>query len=272
MLKVIVLEDEPAARRELVLLTPWDKYGMVCAGEAADGAEGLALVEAKAPDIIVTDIRMPGMDGLSFIETLVKNAAEKAVAAPEVIILSGYSEFEYARRAMRFGVDEYLLKPVEDEALEASLLRKAAKIRARSPHHKAELLFFAESERKQFDEECLSYVDEAIRIIGERYIQGVSIEEAAGELGLSAGHLSRIFKRGTGYTFVDYLTHVRIKRAMELLRDPGVKVYEAADLVGYLDARYFAQVFKKIAGVTPREFKDGIVSIPASSEKGFEFV
>ncbi|PKL03962.1 MAG: DNA-binding response regulator [Spirochaetae bacterium HGW-Spirochaetae-9] len=270
MLKVIVLEDEPAARRELVLLTPWEKYGMICAGEAADGAEGLVLIEEKNPDIVITDIRMPGIDGLSFIETLVKRAAEKEIATPEVIILSGYSEFEYARRAMRLGVDEYLLKPVEDDALEAALLRKAAKIRSRSPHHKAELLFFNESERKQFDSECLSYVDESIRIIEERYIQGVSIEEVAGELGLSAGHLSRIFKRGTGYTFVDYLTHVRIKRAMELLRDPAVKIYEVADLVGYLDARYFAQVFKKIAGVTPHDFKDGIVSIPASSDPGFE--
>jgi len=97
----------------------------------------------------------------------------------------------------------------------------------------------------------------------------VSIEEVAGELGLSSGHLSRIFKRGTGSTFVDYLMRVRIKRAMELLRDPSVKVYEVADLVGYMDARYFAQVFKKIVGLTPREFKDGTASIPAPSATGF---
>lgn len=265
MLKVLVVEDEPAARRELVLLTPWDKLGMICSGEAADGAEGLAQAKALSPDIVVTDIRMPGIDGLSLIEALVDRAAREDVAPPEVVILSGYSEFEYARRAMRFGVDEYLLKPVEDNALEAALLRKAVKIHARSPQRRAEKLFFSESERRKLDEEGASLVDAAIRAIGERYIQGVSIEEVAAELGLSSGHLSRVFKRGTGYTFVDYLMHVRIKRAMELLRDPSVKVYEVADLVGYMDARYFAQVFKKIVGLTPREFKDGTANIPAPS-------
>lgn len=268
MLKVLVVEDEPAARRELVLLTPWDRLGMVCAGEAAEGREGLALALAISPDIVVTDIRMPGMDGLAMIEALAARAAEAGGEPPEVIILSGYSEFEYARRAMRFGVDEYLLKPVEDEALEAALARKAAKIGARSPRHRAEKLFFTEDERRLLDEEGANHVDAAIRIIGERYIQGVSIEEVAGELGLSSGHLSRIFKRGTGSTFVDYLMRVRIKRAMELLRDPSVKVYEVADLVGYMDARYFAQVFKKIVGLTPREFKDGTASIPAPSATG----
>lgn len=89
MLKVLVVEDEPAARRELVLLTPWDRLGMVCAGEAAEGREGLALALAISPDIVVTDIRMPGMDGLAMIEALSARAAEDGGEPPEVIILSG---------------------------------------------------------------------------------------------------------------------------------------------------------------------------------------
>jgi two-component system response regulator YesN len=271
MLKVIVVEDEPAARRELVLLTPWDKFGMICAGEAADGAEAIEKIKSTSPDIVITDIRMPGMDGLSLIEALCSFAAAEEKETPEVIILSGYSEFEYAQRAMRFGVDEYLLKPIEDEALGAALLRKAAKIHARSPQHQAEKRFFTKDELQHLDQEGSTFVDSAIDIIGRRYIQGVSIEEVATELGLSSGHLSRIFKRKTGLTFVDYLMHVRIKHAMELLHDPGAKIYEVADLVGYEDPRYFAQVFKKIVGVNPREFKDGTFGIPGTTAKGFQF-
>jgi len=78
-------------------------------------------------------------------------------------------------------------------------------------------------------------------------------------LGISAGHLSRIFRQETGYTFVDYLMYVRVKRAAELLRDPSVKIYEVADLVGYSDVRYFGQVFRKVTGLTPREFREGSV-------------
>ena len=269
MLKVIVLEDEPAARRELVLLTPWDELGMVCAGEARDGIEGLKLADAVSPDIVITDIRMPGMDGLAFIEALSKKTVQAGSAFPEILILSGYSEFEYARTAMHFGVDEYLLKPVEDDVLKAALMRKKEKIRVNSAQNRTEKMFFSEYERRNLDDECSGYVDAAIKLIADRYIQGISIEEVASELGLSSGHLSRIFKRETGCTFVDYLMHIRIKRAIELLKDPTVKVYEVADLVGYMDARYFAQVFKKITGMTPRDFKDGTVNAAPSNGTGF---
>ncbi|HWR11036.1 MAG TPA: helix-turn-helix domain-containing protein [Rectinemataceae bacterium] len=270
MLKAIVIEDEPAPRRELVLLTPWEELGMVCAGEAADGLEGLELTGRVSPDIIILDIRMPGMDGLAFIEELFRRSASTESSFPEIIVLSGYSEFEYARAAMRHGVDEYLLKPVEDKVLKAALLRKKEKIRANSAQNQAQKPFFSEYERKDAGEEHDGYVDAAVKLIRERYIQGVSIEEAAQELGVSSGHLSRLFRRETGYTFVDYLVHIRVKMAMRLLRDPTVRVYEVADLVGYEDTRYFAQVFKKVSGMTPREFKDGIANMPQPSGTEFQ--
>ena len=102
------------------------------------------------------------------------------------------------------------------------------------------------------------YVSQAIELITARYIGGITIEEAAEKLNISASYLSRLFKQETGYTFVDYLTYYRIKRAVELLKDPSVKVYEVADLVGYSDARYFSQIFRKLTGVTPKEFRDSL--------------
>jgi two-component system response regulator YesN len=268
LLKSIVLEDEPAARNELVLLTPWEELGMVCAGEAGDGLEGLQLANRIKPDIIVSDIKMPGMDGLAFIEELSKRTRASEDVFPEIVILSGYSEFEYARTAMRLGVDEYLLKPVEDEALKAALLRAKERIMANSAQSRTEKIFFSEYECKCHHEEFSSYVDAAVKLIGDRFIQGISIEEAASELRLSSGHLSRLFKRETGYTFVDYLTHIRVKRAIELLQKPASKIYEVADLVGYSDARYFAQVFKKITGMTPKDFQDGHSNTPRPSGIG----
>jgi two-component system response regulator YesN len=119
-------------------------------------------------------------------------------------------------------------------------------------------MFFKEYDASQDRGPYADHVEGAVRIIHDRYISGVTIEEAAAALGISSGHLSRIFRQETGYTFLDYLMYVRVKRAAELLRDPTVKVYEVADLVGYADARYFGQVFRKITGLTPREFRDGL--------------
>lgn len=256
MLKVIVLEDEPMVRRELALLTPWDDLGIIFSGEASNGSEGLVLAEKVRPDIVVTDIRMPGMDGLGFIAEASSRFAAAGIPVPEFIILSGFSEFEYARSAIRLGVSEYLLKPVGDEDLRAALLRAKERISSRSERSRTEKALFSEYAVPAGRAPGDSYVESTVRILKDRYIQGVTVEEAAAEIGLSAGHLSRLFKQETGYTFVDYLMHVRVKRAAELLRDPTVRIYEVADLVGYSDARYFAQVFRKITGLTPKEFRD----------------
>ncbi len=266
MLKSIVVEDEPAARRELVVLTPWDDLGIVCSGEASDGIEALELTKRLQPDIILTDIRMPRMDGISYIRTVAESV--EPAAFPEFIILSGYSEFEYARTAMMLGVDEYLLKPVEDIALRAAILRATARIEERTERAQTERNFFHEYDPASSASGSSNLIDSAVRLIKSHYIQGISIEEAAAGLKISAGHLSRIFKQETGYTFVDYLMYIRIRRAIELLRDPTIKVYEVADLVGYSDARYFGQVFKKITGLTPREFKAGEKTAASPSAQG----
>jgi two-component system, response regulator YesN len=255
MVKVIVLEDEPAARRELVLLTPWDEVGLVFSGEASNGTEGLALAERVLPDVVITDIRMPGLDGLGFVTEWDARCRSAGREMCECIILSGYSEFEYARSAMRLGISEYLVKPVDDQDLHAALVRARDRVTGRSDRNRSERLFFNEY-RNPADSPYIDHVGGAVRLILDRYISGVSIEEAATALGISAGHLSRIFRQETGYTFGDYLMYVRVKRAAELLRDPNVKVYEVADLVGYSDVRYFGQVFRKATGLTPTEFRD----------------
>ncbi len=268
MLKVIILEDEPMVRRELALLTPWDDLGIIFSGEASNGLEGLDLAVKVQPDIVLTDIRMPGMDGLGFITELGARCTAAGISVPEFIILSGFSEFEYARSAIRLGVSEYLLKPVSDEDLRAALVRAKERILSKSERSRTEKALFVEHSVPNGTQPADGYVAGTVRILNERYIQGVTIEETATEIGLSAGHLSRLFKQETGYTFVDYLMHVRVKRAAELLRDPTVKIYEVADLVGYSDARYFAQVFRKLTGMTPKEFRDdtGHTDRPTSQE------
>ena len=268
MTKVLVVEDESIVRRDLVLTTPWEEIGCICIGGAENAQEALDFIREQKPDIIITDIRMPQLSGLELIDIVAELCAVDDEYWCECIILSGYSDFEYARRAMRSGVQEYLVKPVDDDELLASIVRAKKRI----DEHKSDdtlkkkldgtsgslFMLFKEYNLTNQKSANARYVSEAIKSITEHYVGGISIEDAAEALSISSSYLSRIFKTETGYTFVDYLTYYRIKRAAELLEDQAVRIYEVADLVGYSDARYFSQIFRKLTGMTPKEFRDSL--------------
>lgn len=124
MIKVLLVDDEPGVCELLVRLIHWDELGMVHIGCAYDGIEAASTIGLQKPDIVITDIRLPGMTGLELVEK------EQGPDAPSFIVISGYREFEYARRAVKFGVEDYLLKPLQEDDLNNVLRRLAAKIRA----------------------------------------------------------------------------------------------------------------------------------------------
>lgn len=125
-MKILILDDEPILRQGIINQIKRSGLEVRIIGEAGDGASGLELVRELAPDIVITDIRMPGMDGIAFIEQ-----AQRINGKLEFIVVSGYSDFEYAKRAIRLGVSDYLLKPVEDEELKDSLTRMMSRIEER---------------------------------------------------------------------------------------------------------------------------------------------
>lgn len=257
MTTVLVVEDEPLIRKEIVETTDWSSLGCHCTAEACCGKEGIEQYNHWKPDIIITDIRMPEIDGLEMIEIINEiAAATTGNIKTKFIILSGYEDFEYARRAMRSGVQEYIVKPVDDEELYAALLRTKRRIlnQTNTPAPSVEILSAYELTDKNNPAARNTY--KAIELIHSYYIGGITIENAAQALSLSAGYLSRIFKQETSYTFTDYLTRYRIQKATQLLQNDSIKIYDVADLVGYTDPRYFGQIFKKLTGYTPKEYRE----------------
>lgn len=113
MIKVMIADDEPFIRQGLKILINWEQYGFEICGEAANGKEALELMEREEYDLVITDIKMPGMNGLELIE----HTWEKVSRHTRFIILSGFYEFEYARKAIKYGVVDYVLKPVQMEEL-----------------------------------------------------------------------------------------------------------------------------------------------------------
>lgn len=126
MYSVLIVDDEPLARQSLRYLIDWKSLGYQIAAEAADGAEALAIMKSQPISLVLTDIRMPVMSGLAFVERL------REFSDAAVVILSGYDDFEYARQGMKMGVKDYLLKPVDEDDLEALLRRVSAELAARS--------------------------------------------------------------------------------------------------------------------------------------------
>ena len=123
MLKVFLVEDESVIRDGLRDNIPWEQYGFRFVGEAADGEMALPLIRKARPDVLITDIKMPFMDGLSLSRIVSKEFPEM-----KIIIISGYDDFEYARQAIEVGVDQFLLKPITRLTLKKTLLELRDKI------------------------------------------------------------------------------------------------------------------------------------------------
>ncbi len=244
MLKVLIVEDEPLVRQGIVLTVDWAALDCLLVGEAVNGEEGLEMARRFQPHIIVTDVKMPKMDGIEMLKALREEGLRS-----HVIILTAYSDFEYVQSALRLGAADYLLKPFHDGELESIITRIHESCVAREDDAPA-LLQLSKGDKSKYVMAALEYIAQSC---GD---PSISISRIAETLGISEGHLSHIFKKETDYTLMEYLTRYRIHTAMQLLRDCRIKVYEVAEKVGYRDVAYFSSTFKRIVGISPSEYQD----------------
>lgn len=246
MLKVLIVEDEEMIRKGIVLTVDWSSLGCVVVAEASNGEEGLEAVRRYNPTLIITDIKMPKMDGIEMMRQL-RQAGNNAY----VIILTAYDTFTYAQNAIRLGAADYILKPFHDGDLEKAI----RSIQARYLTSEKPAPALSDPGLKKGGKS--KYVQSAISYIETHYADPtLSISAIADTLNISEGHLSHTFKKETDSTLLAYLTRFRIHKAMELLQDCRVKVYEVAEQVGYRDIAYFSSTFKKMVGVSPSEYQD----------------
>ncbi|HQL35020.1 MAG TPA: response regulator [Bacillota bacterium] len=251
MLKVLVVDDEKLVRKGIVLGVDWPALGCMVVAEASNGLEGLEAAEKYNPDLIITDIKMPKMDGIEMLRRL--RQINKDVY---VIFLTAHSDFSYAQRAVKFSASDYLLKPFQDGELEETVLRIKKKITEERKQVDSNIKQFSVMLKKG---DKSKYVMEAVDYIANHYNdRNLSIETIAESLGISGGHLSHIFKKETDYTIMSYITRYRIRTAMNMLSDCRHKVYEVAEMVGYRDITYFSSIFKKMVGLSPSEYQDRI--------------
>jgi len=238
--RLLIVEDERMVRRGLAQHHPWADWGFTVCAEAESGYEALQRLASTAPHAMLTDIRMPDMNGLELMRTL----SQRQVACPTVIV-SGYGDFEYARQAIAYGAVAYLLKPVKQEEL-CEAFRKVRGLLERTSAQPGQAAF---PPRNLVLEPALHYVH-------AHFARPISAQDLARMSNLSLSQFNRLFRAETGAGVVDYVNRVRVEKAMQLLSEPSCWVYEVADRVGFDDARYFARVFRSITGMSPTEYKE----------------
>jgi two-component system, response regulator YesN len=243
--KVLLVEDEQWVRKGLRRKIEELDLGFEVAAEAIDGLEALQLMEGMSPDLLVTDLRMPAMDGIELIRS-----AFFAYPGTAVIIVSGYGDFEYAQKAIKYEVRDFLLKPVSDEALAEALASVRIKLDAQA---KEALRAMPTGGLLSNQEEMAQTLELYIR---ENFRRDIRLGEIAGKLGVTTDYLSKAFKRHTGESPLKHIIKLRINEAKQLLAaKPELDVRRVGELVGYEDQFYFSRVFKTHVGVYPSEFR-----------------
>lgn len=234
MYKVLIVEDEKAIRNGLNILTDWEKLGFTVAALVENGSQALDLMEKQRFDVVITDVRMPNIDGIKLISII-----RERKYPSEVIIISGYRNFDYACSAIEYGVKNYLLKPIDPEKLTGALLGIKKEFEA-SGHT---------------SDEDIDVLAQIKHYVNTKYAEDISLKIIGEELHYNPAYLGRVFTKGTGMNFRDYLNVIRTAQAAELISAGGWKVSDIAVQVGYRDFDYFCRVYKSIYGTSPSEYK-----------------
>ena len=277
MYKVAIVDDEPVIVRGLTKMIPWESYNCRVVGTAGDGQEGMKLIREQKPDILISDICMPGIDGLTMIAGM-----KSEFGHMQITILTGFRDFDYAQQAIRLGVTRFLLKPSKmdeleeavrvmiknlekqgitgkedgtDESVGENTSKAEGNREGEEGKEKAEPSEGKEGEETDSPASCF-IVKNALAYIEENYREKLKLSDVADQIYVSQWHLSKLLNKHTGQNFSEILNTIRIEKAKELLKDPSLRIGDIAEEVGFLDVAHFSRVFKKQAGISANEYRN----------------
>ena len=243
---VIVAEDEELLLNDLVRKIHDTQLNFQVIATAQTGSQAYELANEMSPDLLVTDIKMPVMDGITLLEKV-------HILNPDIqfIIVSGFSDFEYAQRAIKVQVSDYLLKPINPDQLYEALLNIRNKLEiAQNTYYE----IFNPSMARHTSEQIAAVLQEYIAC---HYCSDINLNLIAKNIGYSPGYLTKIFDQHYQITPAKYIISLRIAKAKNLLMSsPELTIKQVGELVGYPDQSYFSRIFKKQTGISPFEYRE----------------
>ncbi|MDR3173815.1 MAG: response regulator [Treponema sp.] len=251
MYKVVFVDDEPWVIIDMLHSIPWERLGFEVAGHYNKAREAKEIIVQTKPHLVFVDINMPVMDGFE----LIRRCREEGCGA-SFVILSGYSDFEFAKQAIREEVLDYCLKPVDP----AAMIKTLDYIRLRLGDQTSGKTAAAEKsgglpEDTPYVPEKEKRFNRILAYIKSHYNTKLSLRELSEQFFLDRNYICSLFKKFTGSTFSNYLVNLRIEKSKELLRATNMPLQLIAEKTGFMDAYYFSRVFKSSSGMPPHKYR-----------------
>lgn len=258
--KLMIVEDEPLIRAGLKQYFDWEELGIHTIIEAENGKEGVDTALIELPQLVITDIRMPIMDGLEMIGQLRPKLPDTLF-----IILTGHNEFEYAQKAIHYGgVYDYLLKPLQYEKSFAVIQNCLSKI-----NEKQQIKQSFEREKKtvssqenldtpEIEGQDLQLFTQIERYIKQHIDEELTLNMVAEHFFYNPSYLSRLFKTKLNKNYMTFVSEIRINQALQHLKESQYSVSEVSTMCGYKSYKHFIKVFKNVTEMTPTEYRKGL--------------
>lgn len=255
-MNLLIADDEMAIRKGMLSL-PWESIGIEQVYEAENGLRAREILQKEKVDIVISDIRMPGLTGLDLAAYVKEDDLDTAV-----ILLTGFSDFSYAQKAIRNEVFDYMLKPLRPKDILDTVSGVKKRLEQRRYQEKVVRQYETDTDSvdlgdqisRQFrnaNGQCM----EILQDMAKGFTQDITLNSMAEKYHFSPAYLSRMIKKETGYSFSDLLNSMRLAEAAWLLKEDKVKIGMVCEKAGFRDSRYFSQVFKKAFGCCPGEFR-----------------
>jgi len=241
MYNLIIVDDEYEIRTGLANYFPWNEVGFAVTGTFDSPLKAIDFMKSNSVDVVLCDIKIPGMTGLEF----AKNLYEENRGV-EVVLISGYKEFDFLKEAMEYKVFDYLLKPVAYESLKKTFSTLNSKLDKKQDRK--------EEEYKEGEEG--DGIVSAIKAYINKYYATTSLKDTAAFVHMNPNYLSRFFKQKTGEYFFDYLLRIKMRNAIDLMNNHELKTYHISEMVGYNNPNNFTRAFKKLFGKAPKEYRN----------------
>lgn len=244
MFRVVLIDDERLIVEGLRRVVKWSDYGCEVVATAEDAISGAETIRRVQPDILFTDIRMPGESGLTMLAGLRSEFPEM-----QVTVLTGYRDFSYAQEAIRLGVTRFLLKPSKMDEIHEALSAMTAQLKKGRQN---------DGESAETSRAGSFLVKQAVAYMEAHYCEKLTLQEVAEACYVSQWHLSKLLNRYMQQSFYDILNSQRIEAAKKLLSNPKLRIGDIGEMVGYADPAHFARIFKKITGMSANEYRNGL--------------
>ena len=242
MWKALIIDDEKPVRIAISKLGKWSHFQIEPPLMASNGKEALTIMREIHPDLVFVDMSMPIMDGIALLKTASAEFPDSCF-----IIISGYDDFSYAQQAIRYGVMDYLLKPIVETDLNTAIQRAVESLcPGFTPAD-------ARKEETNLDSDTVTTIIHDY--IDNHYSSNIKISQFADKYFFSKEYLTRQFKARYHCGIYEYVLQVRMERARELLLNPEIKIQEIAQRVGYADNNYFSKAFRTYYGISPTAFQ-----------------